>query len=79
MATGREMTETGSGGYLTRAVRFIREVRQEVVGKVTWPSRKETGITTAMVFVMVLIMSLFFLLVDVVLGGAIKNILTFGG
>ena len=78
MATGREMTETGSGGYLTRAARFIREVRQEVVGKVTWPSRKETGITTAMVFVMVLIMSLFFLLVDVVLGGAVENILGFG-
>jgi preprotein translocase subunit SecE len=75
MATGREMTETGPGGYLTRTVRFIREVRQEVVGKVTWPSRKETGITTAMVFVMVLIMSLFFLLVDVVLGGAVSKIL----
>jgi preprotein translocase subunit SecE len=75
MATGREMTETSSGGLIARAVRFIREVRQEVVGKVTWPSRKETGITTAMVFVMVLIMSLFFLLVDVVLGGAVSRIL----
>ena len=79
MATGREMTETDSSGYVTRALRFFREVRQEVVGKVTWPSRKETGITTAMVFVMVVIMSLFFLLVDMVLGGAIKTFLSFGG
>jgi preprotein translocase subunit SecE len=78
MATGREMTETSSGGPIARAVRFIREVRQEVVGKVTWPSRKETGITTAMVFVMVLIMSLFFLLVDMVLGGGVNAILSWG-
>jgi preprotein translocase subunit SecE len=77
MATGKEMTETGSGGYLARAVRFVREVRQEV-SKVTWPSRKETGITTAMVFVMVLIMSLFFMLVDMMLGGAVELILGFG-
>lgn len=77
MATGKEMTETGSGGYLARAVRFVREVRQEV-SKVTWPSRKETGITTAMVFVMVLIMSLFFMLVDMLLGGVIETILGFG-
>ena len=77
MATGKEMTETGSGGYLARAVRFVREVRQEV-SKVTWPSRKETGITTAMVFVMVLIMSVFFLLVDMALGGVVKFILELG-
>lgn len=77
MATGKEMTETGSGGYLTRALRFVREVRQEV-SKVTWPSRKETGITTAMVFVMVLIMSLFFLLVDMTLGGLVDLVLSYG-
>ena len=31
---------------------FFREVRQEAA-KVTWPTRKETAVTTAMVFVMV--------------------------
>jgi preprotein translocase subunit SecE len=36
----------------TSPAQFIRQVRQEV-SKVTWPTRKETGITTAMVFVMV--------------------------
>src|SRR4051794_41766805 len=30
--------------------KFMQEVRQET-NKVTWPSRKETGITTAMVFI----------------------------
>jgi preprotein translocase subunit SecE len=78
MAAGKEMAEGGNGNFVARATRFVREVRQEVV-KVTWPSRKETGITTAMVFVMVLIMSIFFLLVDMLLGGAIEMILGIGG
>lgn len=43
--------------------KFLQEVREET-RKVTWPSRKETMITTIMVFVMVAIASLFFLLVD---------------
>jgi len=36
----------------TTATEFIQQVRQEV-SRVTWPSRKETMVTTAMVFVMV--------------------------
>lgn len=48
---------------LAKASQFIREVRQEVT-KVTWPTRKETTISTSMVFIMVAIMGLFFLLVD---------------
>jgi preprotein translocase subunit SecE len=42
---------------------FFRQVRQEVA-KVTWPSRRETGISTVMVFVMVVLASIFFVLVD---------------
>jgi len=38
----------------TSPVKFIEEVRQEV-SRVTWPTRKETVVTTAMVFVMVFI------------------------
>jgi preprotein translocase subunit SecE len=33
--------------------------------KVTWPSRKETLVTTGMVFVMVVVASVFFLLSDI--------------
>jgi preprotein translocase subunit SecE len=51
----------------TTPAQFFRQVRQEV-SKVTWPTRKETTITTAMVFVMVVLASLFFLTVDWVLG-----------
>ena len=57
---------------------FIREVRQEGA-KVTWPSRKETLVTTGMVFVMVFLAAIFFFLVDLVLSGAIRQILNFGG
>ncbi len=59
-------------------VEFAREVRREVT-KVTWPSRKETMITTAMVFVMVIVASLFFLVVDQILGFGVRLILGLGG
>jgi len=42
---------------------FVRQVRQEV-SKVVWPSRRETFVSTMMVFVMVVLASIFFLLVD---------------
>ncbi|MEI7806640.1 MAG: preprotein translocase subunit SecE [Hyphomicrobiales bacterium] len=47
----------------TSPFKFLQEVRAESQ-KVTWPTRRETMITTGMVFVMVLIASLFFLLAD---------------
>ena len=53
---------------------FIKEVKQEG-RKIVWPTRKETLITTAMVFVMVIIFSLFFLLVDNVISWLIRLIL----
>ena len=62
----------------TSPAQFIREVRQEA-SKVTWPTRKETGITTAMVFLMVVIAAMFFFLVDNVAAMAIQLILGIGG
>ncbi len=59
-------------------VEFARQVRQEV-SKVTWPTRKETGVTTMMVFVFVAIMSVFFLVVDQVAGMVVRAILGLGG
>ena len=43
--------------------KFLQEVRAEAQ-KVTWPTRKETTVTTIMVFVMVAVASIFFLLAD---------------
>jgi len=47
--------------------KFFREVRSEVT-KVTWPSRKETLVTTGLVFAMAAVTALFFFVVDQVVG-----------
>ena len=57
---------------------FFQQVRQEI-SKVTWPSRKETTITTLMVFVMVVFCSIFFLAVDYILGQGVDLLLQIGG
>jgi len=56
---------------------FGREVRAEVA-KVTWPSRKETMVTTTMVFAMVILAALFFLIVDQLLSLAVRAIFGIG-
>ena len=43
--------------------KFLQEVRTET-NKVSWPSRRETMITTIMVFVMVAVSSIFFFFAD---------------
>ena len=62
----------------TNPIRFLQEVRQEV-SKVTWPTRKETGVSTAMVFVMVILAALFFFLVDQILATGVRLIFGLGG
>lgn len=42
---------------------FVREVRQEVA-KVTWPSRRETLVTTGLVLALSSLAAVFFLVVD---------------
>jgi preprotein translocase subunit SecE len=54
--------------------KFLQEVRAEVQ-KVTWPTRKETTVTTIMVFVMVVIAAVFFLLADQVMRMAVSFVL----
>ena len=56
---------------------FIRQVRQET-SKVTWPTRKETAVTTGMVFVMVTVMAVFFFFIDQILAFGVKLVLGFG-
>jgi len=61
----------------TSPAKFIREVRQET-DKVTWPTRRETGITTAMVFMMVVAAAVFFFAVDSIVSKLVKLILGVG-
>ncbi len=58
----------------TNPFTFIQQVREEA-GKVTWPSRKETMISTVMVMIMVTIASIFFLIVDTILSWGVNQIL----
>jgi preprotein translocase subunit SecE len=61
----------------TRPVEFFQQVRQEV-SRVTWPSRKETVVTTAMVFVMVFIAAIFFFVVDQVFSAGVRLLFGLG-
>ena len=58
--------------------KFLQEVRTEGE-KVTWPTRRETAITTAMVFVMVAIASVFFLVADQIMRMIVTFVLGIGG
>jgi len=58
-------------------IQFFRQVRQEV-NKVTWPTRRETLLSTAMVAVMVVAASIFFMLVDQFFGWAVRMIFGLG-
>ena len=61
----------------TNPVEFFQQVRQEV-SRVTWPTRKETMVTTAMVFVMVFIAAVFFFVVDQVFSAGVRLIFGLG-
>jgi preprotein translocase subunit SecE len=56
---------------------FIQQVRQET-SRVTWPSRRETVVTTSMVFLMVFIAAAFFFVVDQVMSYAVRWIFGLG-
>jgi preprotein translocase subunit SecE len=54
--------------------KFLQEVRAEMA-KVTWPSRRETGITTVMVFIMSAAAAIFFLIADQLIRLAVTTVL----
>ena len=56
---------------------FLQQVRAET-SKVTWPTRRETMISTLMVIVMVVITAFFFFAVDQFLGWAMGLVLSVG-
>jgi len=61
----------------TSIPQFASQVRAEG-RKIVWPSRKETWITSVMVFIMVVIAAIFFFVVDTGLAFASRAILSFG-
>ena len=63
---------------MANPLNFMREVREEV-GKVSWPSQRETIITTIMVAIMAVMAAIFFMLADQIIGKLVQIVLGFGG
>ena len=59
-------------------IEFFREVRQESA-KVTWPGRRETMVTTAMVFAFAALAAFFFLAADQLISYVVKLVLGVAG
>lgn len=62
----------------TNPFQFIQAVRSEAA-KVTWPTRRETMVTTALVFLMVIAASIFFVVADYFLHLIVGLVLGLGG
>ena len=58
----------------TNPIAFLQQVRSETA-KVTWPSRRETMISTLMVFVMVFLAAVFFFAADQLMGWLVGLVL----
>ncbi len=61
----------------TNPFTFLQQVRAEA-SKITWPSRRETMISTAMVLVMVIFAALFFFAADQLIGWLLGLVLSVG-
>ena len=61
----------------TNPAQFVRQVRQEL-SKVTWPDKRDTFISSAIVIVLIILFSIFFLLTDQLWAFLIKNIIQIG-
>ncbi len=58
-------------GVATDPLKFAREVRVEMA-KVTWPSRKETMVTTGLVFALATVAAAFFFIADQIIGIGVR-------
>ena len=68
-------------GARNQADALLCRVRQQVraeASKITWPSRRETMISTAMVLVMVIFAALFFFAADQLIGWLLSLVLNVG-
>lgn len=62
----------------TNPFTFLQQVRAETA-RVTWPSRRETLISTIMVIIMAFLAAIFFFAADQVIAFAVGLVLDLGG
>ena len=58
----------------TNPLQFVQQVRAEVA-KVVWPTRRETLLTTVMVFIMATLAAIFFFFVDLLIRTGLQGLL----
>jgi preprotein translocase subunit SecE len=66
------------GSVAFNPAKFVREVRIEV-SKVTWPSRKETLVTTGLVLAMAAMATVMFFIADQIIGLGVRALFGTGG
>lgn len=59
----------------TNPVQFIQQTRAEIA-KITWPGRREVLLTTAMVFLLAMLVAAFFSLVDLLIRTGLTQVLS---
>lgn len=59
-------------------MKFLADVRTEAQ-RVTWPTRRETLITTGLVLAMAALTAAFFFIVDQLIGIAVRSLFGLGG
>ncbi len=75
-ASEESRQKSDGGGFFKKVPEFLREFKTEMK-KVTWPGKKETASSTAVVIVTVLIIVVFLGLVDYALGRIVYSVLNF--
>ena len=77
-SSASDTVDTAPKKKRTSPFTYIAQVRSEVE-IVTWPSRNEWFVTTVMVFIMVVLASTFFFLIDIVIKQGVQFLMGFGG
>ena len=57
---------------MVNPMKFVQQTRAEVV----WPTRRETTLTTVMVFLMATVLAIFFSLIDILIRYGLEGILS---
>ena len=63
---------------MANPLKFVQEVRSET-SKVTWPTRNEVAVTTAMVFILATLAAIFFFIADQILSWLVSLLLGLAG
>jgi preprotein translocase subunit SecE len=61
-----------------KPIRYLQEIKSEIT-KVTWPTKRETTVTSLMVLIFVFVAAIFFLISDRILSWIVSLILGIGG